>query len=38
MDFLVPETMNPIPIKDFLRSNIGFSLTIGEKSNCQETY
>lgn len=27
MDFLVPESMNPIPLKDFLRRHIGFSLT-----------
>jgi len=31
MDFLVPESLNPIPIRDFLRRHIGFSLTIWRK-------
>jgi len=30
-DFLVPETVTPMPIKDFLRRHIGFSLTIWRK-------
>jgi len=30
-DFLVPETVTPMPIKDFLRHHIGFSLTIWRK-------
>jgi len=31
LDFLVPETVTPMPIKDFLRRHIGFSLTIWRK-------
>jgi len=31
LDYLVPETVNPMPIKDFLRRHIGFSLTIWRK-------
>lgn len=31
MDFLVPDSLNPLPIKDFLRRHIGFSLTIWRK-------
>lgn len=31
MDFLVPESMSPLPIKDFLRRHVGFSLTIWRK-------
>ncbi|MBP2627315.1 MAG: pseudouridine synthase, RluA family [Firmicutes bacterium] len=31
LDFLVPETFTPMPIKDFLRRHIGFSLTIWRK-------
>ena len=31
LDFLVPETVAPMPIKDFLRRHIGFSLTIWRK-------
>lgn len=31
MDFLVPESINPMPIRDFLRRHIGFSLTIWRK-------
>lgn len=31
LDFLVPKTVTPMPIKDFLRRHIGFSLTIWRK-------
>ena len=31
LDFLVPETFTPMPIKDFLRRHIGFSLTVWRK-------
>ncbi|MBC8015214.1 MAG: RluA family pseudouridine synthase [Sporomusaceae bacterium] len=31
MDFVVPNSINPLPIKDFLRRHIGFSLTIWRK-------
>jgi len=31
LDFLVPEILSPMPIKDFLRRHIGFSLTIWRK-------
>lgn len=31
MDFLVPESISPLPIRDFLRRHIGFSLTIWRK-------
>lgn len=31
MDFLVPESTSPLPIRDFLRRHIGFSLTIWRK-------
>lgn len=31
MDFIVPDSINPLPIKDFLRRHIGFSLTIWRK-------
>ena len=31
MDFVVPDSINPLPIKDFLRRHIGFSLTIWRK-------
>ena len=31
MNFLVPESLSPLPIRDFLRRHIGFSLTIWRK-------
>lgn len=31
MDLLVPDSMPPIPIKDYLRRHIGFSLTVWRK-------
>jgi len=31
LDFLVPDGISPMPIKDFLRRHIGFSLTIWRK-------
>lgn len=31
MNFLVPESLHPLPIRDFLRRHIGFSLTIWRK-------
>lgn len=31
MDFLVPSSLSPLPIRDFLRRHIGFSLTIWRK-------
>lgn len=31
LEFLVPETITPMPIKDYLRRHVGFSLTIWRK-------
>ena len=31
LDFLVPDGTTPMPIKDFLRRHIGFSLTYWRK-------
>lgn len=31
LDLVVPETVNPMPIKDFLRSHVGLSLTVWRK-------
>jgi len=31
MDFLVPDSIDPLPIKDFLRRHLGFSLTVWRK-------